>query len=211
MLQRGSSRLPRISARQPTRAPIGSISIFLAGQSPRTCRYINRLWKTAMMRAASILLLSTLLTTTLATLAKSEPPNREQICSPTSNAKAQNFRPTGHDASDSAVEPITGTGVIVSPSGTIVTALHVVKKDTEWFRYPDGTLNRHIQVTGLTADMVERSLGEASGERSQAATSLSFTSTGTGSFVGVDNSGAETRLPRPSQSYGTRLRRCHDR
>lgn len=146
------------------------------------------------MRAARVLVLSTLLTT-LTTLVRSEPLNREQIWQSTKHAMVQ-IKVTGHDASDNAVEPITGTGVIVSESGTIVTALHVVKKDTEWFHYPDGRLNRHIRVTGLSADGVERSLGEASGGEVPGHDIAILHVNGDGfSFVGIDKS-----VPNPTSS-----------
>jgi S1-C subfamily serine protease len=54
-----------------------------------------------------------------------------------------------------------GTGIIVRPSGKIITALRVVGRATEWRLNPDETLSRVINVNRLDAYGVVQQLGSA--------------------------------------------------
>jgi S1-C subfamily serine protease len=68
---------------------------------------------------------------------------------------------SGTDASGRPTGVLTGSGVIVGANGTIVTALHVVGKDEEWFERPGGP-ERKVEITGLDEHGIERPLGVAS-------------------------------------------------
>jgi tetratricopeptide (TPR) repeat protein/TolB-like protein len=67
----------------------------------------------------------------------------------------------GKDASG-GVSVRTGSGVIVGSNGEIVTALHVVGKDSDWLDVPERGLDRRIEVIALGANGIEHSLGLAS-------------------------------------------------
>src|SRR5690348_14575640 len=54
-----------------------------------------------------------------------------------------------------------GVGSIVLSKGTIITALHVVGRDEDWKRSPDGEVQRSVEVFGLDNTSVLRSLGIA--------------------------------------------------
>jgi hypothetical protein len=70
---------------------------------------------------------------------------------------------TGRDANgDPVLRGRTGTGVMVRANGTIITALHVVGHDEEWFELPGGARDRKVEVIGLDSNKVKRPLGEAS-------------------------------------------------
>jgi S1-C subfamily serine protease len=68
---------------------------------------------------------------------------------------------TGRNAAGVPIPPRGGSGVVVRPDGTMITALHVVGDDADWFDTPGGR-DRHIEVIGLDNNGVERSLGSAS-------------------------------------------------
>ena len=114
-----------------------------------------------MIRLGRILL--SILLATPPALVHAEPLDRTAIWQ-ANNQSMVKIKVTGRDGAGQPVAPITGTGVIVSRSGMIVTALHVIGKDTDWFSDPTGKLDRQVRVTGFTAEGRERDLGEASAE-----------------------------------------------
>jgi S1-C subfamily serine protease len=68
---------------------------------------------------------------------------------------------SGRDAGGSSVPVRTGSGVLVRSNGTIVTALHVVGRDEEWFE-EGGRRARKVEVIGLDEHGIEDPLGLAS-------------------------------------------------
>ena len=69
---------------------------------------------------------------------------------------------TGRYANGDPAPVQTGTGVMVRADGTIITALHVVGPDDDWFELPGGARERKVEVIGLDSNQVKRPLGEAS-------------------------------------------------
>ena len=70
---------------------------------------------------------------------------------------------TGRSVDGSGAPVRTGSGVIVRARGTIVTALHVVGRDEEWYEpAPGARRDRKVEVIGLDNNGIERPLGEAS-------------------------------------------------
>jgi S1-C subfamily serine protease len=69
---------------------------------------------------------------------------------------------SGRNASGTPVPQRVGSGVIVRSNGVVVTALHVVGKDEEWFETPGGQRDRKIEVVSLNANGIQQSLGPAS-------------------------------------------------
>jgi S1-C subfamily serine protease len=68
---------------------------------------------------------------------------------------------TGRNASGAAVPVRKGSGVIIRSNGVILTALHVVGQENEWFESPNGR-DRKIEVFGIDNYGIERPLGVAS-------------------------------------------------
>lgn len=68
---------------------------------------------------------------------------------------------SGRDSSGTPVTVRQGTGVIVSPNGTIVTALHVVGSASDWYRNPDSSLDRGLALYRLDDNNIEQKIGGA--------------------------------------------------
>ena len=64
--------------------------------------------------------------------------------------------------SDGSPKPIDAcTGILVSPEGYIITALHVVGRDDDWNRVgPEQNPDRHVEVTALDATGVPRVISQ---------------------------------------------------
>jgi hypothetical protein len=58
------------------------------------------------------------------------------------------IRVTGRNAVGVPVQMRDGSDVVVRPNGLIVTALHVVGEDADWFDAPGGR-DRHVEVIDL--------------------------------------------------------------
>ncbi|WP_316224615.1 MULTISPECIES: serine protease [unclassified Bradyrhizobium] len=69
---------------------------------------------------------------------------------------------TGRDATGSPIAQRVGSGVIVRSNGVVVTALHVVGKDEDWFELPGGRRDRKVEVLSLNSNGIPQSLGIAS-------------------------------------------------
>jgi hypothetical protein len=69
---------------------------------------------------------------------------------------------SGRDAGGSPVAQRVGSGVIVRSNGVVVTALHVVGKDEDWFETPGGRRDRKVDVLSLNSNGIPQSLGAAS-------------------------------------------------
>jgi S1-C subfamily serine protease len=104
-----------------------------------------------------------LLTIVLAAVATAQEISREMIWNENRQTAVQ-VKVSGRDADGTPVSVRTGSGVIVDPAGTIVTALHVVGRDEDWYQIPgsDGGRDRKIEVIGLDSNGITRPLGEAS-------------------------------------------------
>src|SRR3954454_11368016 len=59
---------------------------------------------------------------------------------------------SGRNAGGSPVAQTIGSGVIVRSNGVVVTALHVVGKDEDWFELPGGRRDRKVEVLSLNSN-----------------------------------------------------------
>jgi Trypsin-like peptidase domain len=69
---------------------------------------------------------------------------------------------SGRNPGGSPVAQTIGSGVIVRSNGVVVTALHVVGKDEDWFELPGGRRDRKVEVLSLNSNGIPQSLGTAS-------------------------------------------------
>jgi hypothetical protein len=92
---------------------------------------------------------------------RSQPVDRESVWRANKQAIVS-IKVTGKSADGEVAPPRTGSGVIIGPSGTILTALHVVGQESEWFKTPTGQYERQIEVIGLDQNGIQRLLGHAS-------------------------------------------------
>jgi S1-C subfamily serine protease len=102
-----------------------------------------------------------LLTTLVATAATAQDLDPKRIWNANQRTVVK-IKVSGTDASGQPSDVRTGSGVIVASNGTIVTALHVVGKDEEWFEPPGGGRQRKVEIIGLNEHGIAESLGEAS-------------------------------------------------
>jgi S1-C subfamily serine protease len=68
---------------------------------------------------------------------------------------------TGKDSANVPVLARQGTGIIVRDSGKILTALHVVGAASDWWKNPDNTIDRRIELTRLDQNQIQQKLGPA--------------------------------------------------
>jgi hypothetical protein len=59
------------------------------------------------------------------------------------------LRVTGKNPKGEPADAINGTGFFITTDGYLITALHVVKKDSDWLQNPDGTVERTVKVSGI--------------------------------------------------------------
>jgi hypothetical protein len=59
---------------------------------------------------------------------------------------------TGKNPKGEPADVMNGTGFFITTDGYLITALHVVKKDSDWLQNPDGTVERTVKVNGIDAN-----------------------------------------------------------
>jgi hypothetical protein len=61
------------------------------------------------------------------------------------------LRVTGKNPKGEPADTINGTGFFITADGYLITAFHVVKKNSDWLQNPDGTVERTVEVSGIDA------------------------------------------------------------